>query len=251
MNIREIQDRLISAETTIRELSEGRVGPAPLRAQQLPYVHSEADMRNWGHRRGDKRSSDPKADACRLLKEDEEAYSIFRQEFWELFDTGPTPEEVSTAYAVREWVMLVDDPGERRALWAWVIAMAGGRKFARWCKTVEHIAVMTGRRRKNRAINKIMMQLSGKCDLHDEIGPKGVLPVTPEIGDVSPTLATDAQGQETGLTSWADDDAFQPIYYTPIGRGSEVEVDGDFTWAKRRNERRRQREAAKRKKEAA
>lgn len=242
MNIREIQDRLISAETTIRELSEGRVGPAPLRAQQLPYVHTRKDRNGWGKRPGEK---------DQLLKEDSDAHSIYRREFWEQFEPDPTPEEISIANQVKDWVMLVDDEAERRSLQAWVRAMAGGKSFARWCKTVEHIAVMTGRRRKNRAINKIMMQLSGKTDLHDEIGPKGVLPVTPEIGDVSATLASDAQGQETGLTSWADDDAFQPIYYTPIGRGSEVEVDGDFTWAKRRNERRRQREAAKRKKEAA
>lgn len=250
MNIREIQDRLIDAETTMRELSEGRVGPAPLRAQQLPYVHTEADMRNWGHRRGDKRSVDPKANACRLRKEDDEAYSIFRQEFWDI-DEGPTPEEVSLAQEIKGWVMLVDDDGERRALQAWVRAMAGGRKFARWCKNIEKISVMTGRRRKNRAVEKILAQLSGKRGLHDENGQIRVLPVTPEIGDVSGTLAEGAGGRETGLNSWADDDAFQPIYYTRTGRGAEIETDGDFTWAKRRSEVRRQREARKRQKQAA
>lgn len=247
MNIREIQDRLIGAETVMRELSEGRVGPAPLRAQQLPYVHSEADMRNWGHRRGDKRSADPKADACRLRKEDEEAYSIFRQEFWEQFDPGPTPEDVSVANHVKEWIMLVDDDGERRALQAWVRAMAGGRSFARWCKNIEHIAVMTGRRRKNRAVEKILAQLSGKRGLHDENPEIRVLPVTPEISDVSGTLTSDADGHETGLNSWADGEAFQPLFYTPVKGTRQVETDGDFTWAKRRNEVRRQREARKRK----
>lgn len=246
MNIREIQDRLIGAETVMRELSEGRVGPAPLRAQQLPYVHSESDMRNWGHRRGDKRSADPKAEACRLRKEDEEAYSIFRQEFWEQFDPGPTPEDVSVANQVKEWIMLVDDDGERRALQAWVRAMAGGRSFARWCKNIEHIAVMTGRRRKNRAVVKILAQLSGKRDLHDENREIRVLPVAHEISDVSGTLTSDADGHETGLNSWADGEAFQPLFYTPVKGTREVETDGDFTWAKRRNEVRRQREAKKR-----
>lgn len=257
MNIREIQDRLIGAETVMRELSEGRVGPAPLRAQQLPYVHTDADMRNWGHRRGDKRSIDPKANACRLRKEDDEAYSILRQEFWEQFDPGPTPEDVSIANQIKAWVMLVDDDGERRALQAWVRAMAGGRSFARWCKNVEHIAVMTGRRRKNRAVEKILAQLSGKADLHCENGPEGVLPVTTEISDVSPTLASNASGEETGLTSWWADDAFQPFIKVREVINEHIAIQtvdapqSEFNWAKRRNEIRRQREAKRRKKQAA
>lgn len=68
MNIREIQDRLIDAETTMRELSDGRVGPAPLRAQQLTYVHTRTDRNGWGKRPGEK---------DQLLKEDADAHSIF------------------------------------------------------------------------------------------------------------------------------------------------------------------------------
>lgn len=248
MNIREVQDRLIGAETVMRELSEGRVGPAPLRAQQLPYVHTRTDMNGWGKKPGEK---------DKLLKEDADAHSIFRREFWEQFDPGPSPEDVSLANQVKAWVMLVDDDGERRALQAWVRAMAGGRSFARWCRNVEHIAVMTGRRRKNRAVEKILAQLSGKADLHDENGPEGVLPVTPEISDVSATVAANASGEETGLTSWWADDAFQPIVIQREVINEHVAVQSidvppsEFNWAKRRNEVRRQREAKKRQKQAA
>lgn len=239
MNIREIQDRLIDAETTIREVAEGRVGPKPLRAQQLPYVHTRTDMNGWGKRPGEK---------DKLLKEDGDAHSIIRREFWEQFKEPPSSSEISEAHQILDWVMLVDDEAERRALRAWAYAMAGGRPFGRWCKRVEHISVMTGRRRKNRAVEKILAQLSGKRDLHDENDPEGVLPVAGEIGDVSDTLTGDG-GRETGLTSWADDEAFQPLTFARMPGTKQIEVDGDFSWSERRNARRR--EAAKRKRAAA
>lgn len=244
MNIREIQDRLIDAEITLRQLSEGRVGPAPLRAQQLPYIHTRTDRNGWGKRPGEK---------DRLLLEDADAHAIFRREFWEQFEPDPTPEEISLAHRIKEWVMLVDDDAERRALQAWVRAQAGGRSFARWCKNIERISVMTGRRRKNRAIEKIFAQLSGKPDLHDENAPQGVLRDTPEIEHVSDTLTSGATGEETGLYSWWSDDAFRPFIVRREVINDHVAVqqvevpEAEFTWAKRRAEQRRQREAARRK----
>lgn len=241
MNFREIQDRLIGAETVMRELSEGRVGPAPLRAQQLPYVHTRTDMNGWGKRPGEK---------DKLRKEDGDAHALFRREFWEQFDPGPSPEEVSRAIAEKDWIMLVDNDAERRALQAWVRAQAGGQKFARWCKNVEHIHDETGRRRKNRAVEKILAQLSGKSDLHDENPEIRVLPVGPEIADISGTIPDGAHGRETSLNSWASDEAFQPITYARLEGTKQVEIEGDFSWANKRNELRRQREARRKKKAA-
>ncbi|UPT53373.1 hypothetical protein [Synechococcus phage Yong-M2-251] len=63
----------------------------------------------------------------------------------------------------------------------------------------------------------------------------------PEISDVSDTFGEDA-GKRGGLNSWATDDAFAPFL---------TEVVHDFSWAQKRNERRRQRKADKRKREAA
>ncbi|TIR87191.1 MAG: hypothetical protein E5X19_25710, partial [Mesorhizobium sp.] len=121
MNFREIQDRLIGAETIMRELSEGRVGPAPLRAQQLPYIHTRTDMNGWGKRPGE---------TDKLRKEDGDAHAIFRREFWEQFQPDPSPAEVSRAIAEKDWILLVDNEAERRALQAWVRAQAGGQTFA-------------------------------------------------------------------------------------------------------------------------
>lgn len=252
MNIRQIEDRLIQAERIVLDLHETRVGPKPLRGQQLPYVHSDADMRNWGHRKGDRRSTDPRADACRLRKEDDEAHSIFRAEFWDQFKDEPSLDEVSDATRLsEEWIHLVDDEDERRALRAWAYAIAGGRPFKRWCR-LNGIAVMTGRRRKNRAVEKIARQLQSKPDLRATEGGFGVLPVTPEIGDVSPTLAEPERGTETGLNSWAADDAFQPIVIHREVINDHVAVQTievtaqEFSWAAKRNARRRQQEAKRR-----
>ncbi len=252
MKFRQIEDRLIQAERIVLDLHETRVGPKPLRGQQLPYVHSESDMRNWGHRKGDRRSADPRANACRLRKEDDEAYSIFRAEFWEQFKDEPTQDDAIGAVELREnWIHLVDDENERRALLAWAYAMAGGRPFKRWCR-MNDISVMTGRRRKNRAVEKISRQLQSKSDLRATEAGFGVLPVTPEIGDVSPTLAEPERGTETGLNSWASDDAFQPIVIHREVINDHVAVQRievtaqEFSWAAKRNARRRQQEAKRR-----
>ncbi|TIS16748.1 MAG: hypothetical protein E5X10_06440 [Mesorhizobium sp.] len=196
-------------------------------------------MNGWGKRPGEK---------DKLRKEDGDAHALFRREFWEQFQTGPSPEEVSRAIAEKDWIMLVDNDAERRALQAWVRAQAGGQKFARWCKNVEHIHDETGRRRKNRAIEKILAQLSGKSDLHDENPEIPVLPVGPEIADISGTIPDGAHGRETSLNSWASDEAFQPITYARLEGTKQVEIDGDFSWANKRNELRRQREARRKKK---
>ncbi|RUV82294.1 hypothetical protein EOA60_10495 [Mesorhizobium sp. M1A.F.Ca.IN.020.06.1.1] len=242
MNFREIQDRLIGAETIMRELSEGRVGPAPLRAQQLPYIHTRTDMNGWGKRPGE---------TDKLRKEDGDAHAIFRREFWEQFQPDPSPAEVSRAIAEKDWILLVDNEAERRALQAWVRAQAGGQTFARWCKRIENIHPETGRRRKNRAIEKILAQLSSKSNLHDEIAGKPLLPVGPEIADISATIPDGVSGRETGPNSWAADEAFQPISYARIEGTKRVEVEGDFSWSQKRNELRRLREARRKKKMAA
>lgn len=248
MNIREIQDQLIGAESVIRELSFGRVGPAPLRAQQLPYLHTRNDRNGWGKRPGEK---------DQLLMEDADRHASFRREFWEQYKEPPSPVEVSQALSAKDWIMLVDDDAERRALQAWVRAMAGGRSFARWCKNVEHIAVITGRRRKNRAVEKILVQLDGKRHLHDENDVLGVLPVAPEFDDISDTLTGVTSGCETGLNSWATDDAFQPFIKCREVINDHIAIQtvdapqSEFDWARRRNEVRRQREAKKRQKQDA
>lgn len=240
MNIRTIKDLLIDAIRIDRETHE-HVGPRHLRAQQLPYVHSEVDMLNWGHRLGDKRSDVPWANACRLRREDDDAYSIYRQSFWEQYDRDPTPAEISRAAAVSRWVALVDDEGERRALLGWLKSKAGGKAFRRWCKQVEGISQTTGLKRKNRALEKIFLLVGRSDPLHDSLRLPGGLPFEHDFGDLPVTIAAGAD-ETDGIDNWAASDARSPI---------DAKVpQSAFTWAAKQNARRRQRAAAKRAKEA-
>lgn len=254
MDFRQVEDTLIHAERVTILAKASRLGPKPLRAQKLPYVHSDADMTGWGHNPGDRRSRDPKANACRLLPEDR--FLEYRL-ISELFDEEPelTEDEVRQAVNVEGLIHLVDDENHRRALLAWAYAMAGGRPFKRWCKA-NRITPQTGRRWKKLAVQRIVAVLNGKPDLHDTNPENWVLPVTPEIDDVSGTL-TGNEGHETSINSWAADDAFQPFHVERIefqsgGTLTIIPTDqSEFTWAKRRCEIKRQREAKRRKKQAA
>lgn len=253
MNIRTIRDMLVEAVRLDRETHE-HIGPAKLRGQQLPYLRTEDDMLNWGYRAGDRRSTDPKANACRLRLEDYDAYSIFRQEFWEQFHGEPTAEEIARAEKVHGWIMLVDKLEDRRALLGWLKSKAGGKAFRRWCFAVEGISQKTGLKRKDRALAQICAVLSGSDALHDVTASEGGLPIAPEFGDLFATIAAGADESE-GLNNWAAADAKPDIeirYESDRSGNREVAVPAsDFTWAAKQNARRRQREAERRKKEAA
>jgi hypothetical protein len=142
---------------------------------------------------------------------------------------------------VYAWLAAVDE-GERRALWAWARSKVGGKSFRRWCFKVEHIHPETGRRRKDRAIAKIQAAFGGKAFQHYGRGQIRVLLPAPEIDDIPDTFGEDV-GRREGLNHWLDDDAFTRNFSAEIA---------DFSWAEKRNERRRQQaKAAKRKMKAA
>lgn len=248
MNQGDIAERLIRAAEI--EQAGARVGPAPLRAQQLPYAHSEEDMRNWGHRRGERRSRDPKANACRLRPEDADAHALYRREFWEYL--GVTARDVSEAEEAWGWYALVDDEDNRAALAAWVRCMADHKRlfFKDWCKNIG-ITAKTGRARKNRAIASIHAQLDRRDVQNNDSGGFEGFPCTPEIGDIEPNIAGRVQ-EQNGITSWTADDAFNSFLINPKSVRNRVDVDeAGFSWAAKRNQRRRQREAKKRKQEVA
>jgi len=234
----DIAERLIRA-AEIEQIG-GRVGPAPLRAQQLPYVHSEDDMRNWGHRRGERRSRALRVDACRLRPEDADAHALYRREFWEKLSV--TARDVSEAEEAWGWYALVEDEEERAALAAWVRCMADHKRlyFKDWCADYG-IHPETGRRRKDRAIACIALELNRRALQHNENPDLGVLPDTPENEHIDANIASRVREQD-GITAWAADDAFTSFF---------ADRPADFSWVAKRNERRRQREARKRKQEAA
>lgn len=227
MNIGEIAERFIRA-AEIERASHEHVGPAALRAQQLPYVHTYTDKLGWRKEVGDK--LDPKADP--LADE--------RKAFWERIGIMPSAHEISELEALHEWLLAVGNEKERRALLAWARSKVGGKSFRRWCFKVEGIHPNTGRDRKNRALQQIEAILARRASQNSESAEIRLLQHTHEIRDVSATITEDA-GERDCLNSWIADGAFAKIL------SSEHD---DFSWAAKRNERRRQQEA-RRRKEAA
>jgi hypothetical protein len=220
LNIGEIAERFIRAAEVERAM-QIHVGPMPLRAQQLPYVHDYADKAGWRKEPGDKliAGADPLAEE--------------RKAFWERLGVMPSAHELAELDSLYDWLTSTDDDGERRALLAWARSKVGGKSFRRWCFMVEGIHPETGRRRKDRALAKIHAYLSGRTMQHDENAEIRVLQGGAEIGDVSDTFGEDA-GKRDGLDHWLSPDAFT----------RDFSLDqADFSWAAKRNERRRQREA--------
>lgn len=217
MNIGIIAERFIRAAEIERNLHE-HVGPAPLRAQQLPYTHDWNDKAGWRKEPGDK-----------LIK-GEDPLSDERKAFWERLGVTPTSRELSELDALFDWLMAVHNEKERRALLAWARAKAGGKSFRRWCFQTEGIHPNTGRDRKNRSLEQIKAHFGSGTNLHDRSAEIRLLHPTNEMGDVSDTFEADA-GQRETLNSWLADGAFAKLM--------SPEFD-DFSWAAKRNERRRQ-----------
>jgi hypothetical protein len=228
MNIGEIAERFIRAAEIDRNTRE-HVGPAPLRAQQLPYVHDFADKAGWRKEVGDK------------LEAKADPYAEERKAFWERVASLPTAHDFTMAEIAQAWLHAVTDEGERRALWAWARSKVGGKSFRRWCFQTEGIHPETGRRRKDRALSRISVHLSRKTMQHSATDEIRVLLPDPEIGDVSDTIAEDV-GKRDGLDSWMAPDAFASDFTLS---------NQDFSWSEKRNARRRQLEAKKRQNRAA
>ncbi|PRD42107.1 hypothetical protein C5748_18320 [Phyllobacterium phragmitis] len=232
MNIGEIAERFIRA-AEVERASHEHVGPAPLRAQQLPYVHDHVDKNGWG-----------KSPLMRVVKKGrliqgdwlevgEDPLAEERKAFWERLGLMPTSEELSQLEGLYDMLIKVDDHGERRALLAWARAKVGGKAFRRWCFQVEGIHPETGRRRKDRALAKISTALARSDIQNSKTDCSTLLPCDHEISDILDTVEEDA-GRREGLNNWAADDAFSSFI---------AEQKHDFSWAQKRNEmRRRQRE---------
>lgn len=221
MSPAEIAERFIRA-AEIERSSREHVGPAPLRAQHLPYVHTYTDKLGWRKEPGDKleRGSDP-------LSEE-------RKAFWERMGMMPSAEELSQLDGLYDLLMLVDDDSQRRALLAWARSKVGGKSFRRWCFQVEGIHPETGRRRKDRALARISAHLARSSVQNSEDGCSPLLHSGDESGQVWDTVAEGA-GRRDQLNSWIAPDAVLT-----------TEGPTDFSWAQKRWQRRRRREERKR-----
>lgn len=203
----EIAELFIRAAEVDRRLPD-TARPARLKAMSLPYVHTRQEMNEWGTER---------------LEE-------WRAEFWSEYANRIPASSVSEWERAMDLMALVEDESQRRCLWAWARAKAGGRPFAHWCRHEEHIAEITGQRRKNRAISQIAFHFARKGLQNKQNAENGVLPDAPEIDHIAGNIA------EPRRTSWMADGAFSPIP-RPEFR--------DFSWAAKMAERRRRKREAK------
>lgn len=210
----EIAELFIRAAEVDRRLPD-TARPARLKSLSLPIVHTRSEMNEWGTER---------------LEE-------WRAEFWEERSRQLQASAVSEWEQAMDLIARVPDESQRRCLWHWAIAKAGGLPFAIWCRRVEHIHEMTGTRRKDRAIAHIAHCTLRKGLQNNENVDFDVLPVGPDLGDIAANVAV-----ERPRSFWHADDAFRPAFIPELR---------DMTWAEMKNERRRQREAARRKREAA
>jgi len=217
-DLADIQDRFIRAAEIERAIPE-HVGPQGPRSVDLGYVHDWVDKIGWGSKR---------------LEEE-------RKDFWDRLGLMPSARELSELEILRAWLLAVKKPEERRALLAWARSKVGGMKFKKWCFKVEKIHPETGRHRKDRAIARIFAHLSrGDVQNYDNDDFE-VLRSEAEIEHISANIPEDAVERKSP-TSWMADGAFAPTLVPEMQ---------DFSWAEKRNELRRQREARKRKKASA
>ncbi|MEX2693688.1 hypothetical protein [Rhizobium mongolense] len=183
----------------------------PNRAAWIEYPYTQADKNGWGGA---------------LLSEE-------RKDFWSTLSRIASAREISEAEETQTWLSYVDDESERRCLTAWAWCPARKGFFKNWCKE-EGIHPETGRRRKERAILRILLALSRKPLQHNEIDLQGLLPDDPKISDKHVIIAE-------GATHWRAAEA------KPMACDFDTDLAG-FDWAAKQNERRRQRD---RKRQAA
>ena len=239
MNIGEIAERFIRA-AEIERASHEHVGPAPLRAQQLPYVHDQADKNGWGKAREQRVVKKGKLIQGDWLDEHEDPLAAERKAFWERIGFMPSAREISELEALYEWLLSVGNDNERRALLAWARSKVGGKSFRRWCFKVEGIHPNTGRARKDRALAQISAILVRNASQHSGSAQIRLLQDPPQISDVADITGDDI-GERDCINSWIADGAFARILSPD---------QDDFSWSAKRNQARRQREQQRRKQAA-
>lgn len=205
MTIEELTELFIHAAEVDRRLPD-TARPAKLKAMAIPYYHDWKDMAGWGSER---------------LQEE-------RQSFWDSRSTRLKTSDIAEWERALDLMRMVPDDSQRRCLWSWSRAKAGGKSFAKWCRQREHIHEETGRRRKDRALISILTRIN--CvngDFTHEIDVEALLPVGPEISDKDDKMGT--------VVGWIDPKNIP--HFCDIDRDLER-----YDWAEEQNARRRERE---------
>jgi len=216
--------------------------PEALKAQQIPYVHDLADMMGWfpvNGRTKSERIANRKRLKCMLEEGDIGRYAEERMRMLDPDHQKISPEDVTDWETVNEYLWLVADVDNRKALLNWAKAKAGGRPFKHWCKS-QGIHEVTGTRRKDRALGVISAHLRRNASQNDEIDVSPLLIIPPVFEHISDNISRHIEEPKPG--TWMDDLAFSPVEHPEVR---------DFSWAEKRNEARRAREAKKRRQQEA
>lgn len=206
MTPEQIAELYIQAAEVDRRLPQ-TAKPARVKAMTLPFIHDQKDMNGWGAER----------------------YQEERADFFDARSTRLTKNQVAIWELSLDMIKLVRKPENRRALWVWASAKAGGMSLAKWSRTVENIHPETASRRAKSAISEIHRKLSSKPEMHNENRSIDVLPFEPEMGDKTSTVRT-----------WRDEDA------KPLALAFDTDIAG-LEWAELQSAKRREREARRRK----
>lgn len=178
--------------------------PGTDKAINYGYVHDTADINGW-------------------FSEDKEA---LRWAWLDAKNLRATTNDVGLWEAAMEMMKLVRNPTQRRALWAWAKAEAGGQAFAKWCRS-EGISRQLGDWRKSAGIACIERAFDRKALQHNEKSDEPDFTNQAETGDKKPII-----------TVWRPDGS-KPV----CGFDEDLR---DFSWAEAQNARRRAREAKRR-----
>lgn len=156
----EIIEIMVRAQEVDRKLPD-TARPQTLKAMSLGYVHTTAEMNGW-------------------FAEDKHAAN------WSWLDPEKlrnSRNDIGLWEVAMELIKLVRKPENRRSLWAWASAKAGGMSVAKWARTVEHVHPETVSRRAKASITEIHHKLCSNSHLHNQNDMNEVLPDTPEISD--------------------------------------------------------------------
>jgi hypothetical protein len=213
----EITEIFIRAAEVDRKLPN-TARPAQLKAMNVGIIHTFAEMAYWP------------ADELHAVN----------WAWLEPKNLRATTNDVGIWEVAMEMMKLVPDPKKRRALWAWSRAQAGGMSFSKWCREIEKPGIQrqAGDWRRQAAIECIFRAFARKPLQHNEMDGDADFTNTTEIGDKDVILASDVP------TYWRAPDA-RPMA-CDFDKGLQ-----SFEWAELQNERRRQRDAEKRKRQVA
>lgn len=208
MKIEELTELFVHAAEVDRRLPD-TARPAKLKAMAIPYYHDWTDMAGWGSER----------------------YQEERQSFWDSRSTRLKTSDISDWERANELMVHVPNEDQRRCLWHWAIAKAGGRPFSKWCRD-EGILRETGRWRKENAIKAIYAAVS--CvdgAFTHQIAQEDALPNHEDLSHKSSIIGA--------VMAWI----------APGSRPQFCDIDRDlerYDWAEVQNARRREREKRKR-----